>query len=52
MYRMLMSGFIAVAEPGTEGLVWFERVMRVEWLAVVLTVAGVGLALTLPSRPP
>jgi len=99
MYRMVTSGLIGVADRFTDGVIEFERVMRLEslvlaflaglllwlglrrrwpelgaplsltvtaalvligpstvlepeWLAVVLTVAGVGLALMLPSRPP
>ena len=99
MYRLIMAVLIGMANRAADGLVWFERAIRLEslalaflagillwaglrrrwpavaatlgltvagalalvgpatvlepeWLAVVLTVAGVGLALALPSRPP
>ena len=99
MYRLILSWLILLADRLSDGLVEFERVMRLEslglaflaglllwaglrrrwpavaatlslsvaaalvligpatvlepeWLAVVVTVAGVGAALALPSRPP
>lgn len=99
MYRLILSGLIPLADQLSDGLIWFERVMRLaalalaflaglllwaglrrrwpaiaaalgltvtaalvligpatvlepEWLAVVATVAAVGVALALPSRPP
>lgn len=99
MYRLIMSVLILPARAAADSLVWFERAVRLEslalaflagvllwvglrrrwpaiaatlgltvaaalaligpstvlepeWLAVVATVAGVGLALALPSRPP
>ena len=99
MYRLIMSWLIMPANRFSDGLVEFERVLRLEalalaflaglllwtglrrrwpsvaatlsltvaaalalvgpaivlepeWLAVVVTVAGVGVALMLPSRPP
>lgn len=99
MYRLVMSGLLALDHRFTDGLVEFEQFLRLEslilaflaglllwtglrcrwpavaatlsltvvaalvligpaivlepeWLAVVVTVAGVGVALALPSRPP
>ena len=99
MYRLIMSWLIRPANRLSDGLIEFERVVRLEslalaflaglllwaglrrrwpavaatlsltvagvlaligpatvlepeWLAVVATVAGVGVALALPSRPP
>ena len=99
MYRLIMSALILPARAAADGVVWFERAMRLEslalafvagillwaglrrrrpeiaptlaltvtaalaligpslvlepeWGAVVATVAGIGVALALPSRPP
>jgi hypothetical protein len=99
MYRLIMSVLILPARAAADGVVWFERAMRLEslalacaaglllwvglrrhwpevaatlaltvtaalallgpslvlepeWVAVVATVAGIGMALALPSRPP
>jgi hypothetical protein len=99
MYRLIMSALILPARAAADGMVWFERAMRLEalalafvaglllwaglrrrwpevaaplaltvtaalaligpslvlepeWGAVVATVAGIGMALALPNRPP